>query len=47
MNIIKNYYQLIYKKDMVERVKDDTSGEYYKLLEGLMLRNYNQILINQ
>lgn len=43
MNIIKNYYQLIYKKDMVERVKDDTSGEYYKLLEGLMLRNYNQI----
>ena len=47
MNIIKNYYQLIYKKDMVERVKDDTSGEYFKLLEGLMLRNYNQILRNQ
>ena len=43
MKIIRNYYQLIFKKEMVERVKDDTSGEYFKLLEGLMLRNYNQI----
>lgn len=47
MKIIRNYYQLIFKKDMVERVKDDTSGEYFKLLEGLMLRNYNQIQISQ
>lgn len=47
MKIIRNYYQLIFKKDMVERVKDDTSGEYFKLLEGLMLRNYNQVQISQ
>lgn len=37
MKMIKRYFKQIFKnKDMIERVKEDTSGEYSKLLEGLM-----------
>ena len=32
MNIIKKYYQQIYQKDMIEDIKDDTSGNYRKIL---------------
>ena len=38
MKLIRRYYKQIYKKDMIERVKDDISGEYQKLLEGLMTK---------
>lgn len=37
MKMIKRYYKQIFKnKDMIERVSEDTSGDYFKLLEGLM-----------
>ena len=37
MKMIKRYFKQIFKnKDMIERVKEDTSGDYFKLLEGLM-----------
>ncbi len=36
MKMIKRYFKQIFKKDIIERVKDDTSGDYFKLLEGLM-----------
>jgi annexin A7/11 len=37
MKMIKRYFKQIYKnKDMIERVKEDASGDYSKLLEGLM-----------
>ena len=37
MKMIKRYFKQLFKnKDMIERVKEDTSGEYFKLLEGLM-----------
>lgn len=36
MKIIKRYFKQIFKKDMIQRIKEDTSGEYQKLLEGLM-----------
>ena len=39
MKIIKRYFKQIFKKDMIQRVKEDTSGEYQKLLEGLMSKN--------
>ena len=29
---IKQYYQQLYKKDMVKAVEDDISGDYKKLL---------------
>ena len=36
MKLIKRYFKQIFKKDMIQRIKEDTSGEYQKLLEGLM-----------
>jgi len=36
MNIIKKYYQQIYKKDMIEDVKSDISGDYQKLMIELI-----------
>ena len=36
MKIIKKYYTLLYQKDMVEDIKDDTSGDYRKLLVALI-----------
>ena len=39
MKIIKRYFKQIFKKDMIQRVKEDTSGEYQKILEGLMSKN--------
>ena len=39
MKLIKRYFKQLYKKDMIERVNEDTSGEYQKLLEGLMSKN--------
>ena len=39
MKLIKRYFKQIYKKDMIQRVNEDTSGEYKKLLEGLMSKD--------
>ena len=39
MKMIKKYFKQIYKKDMIERVNEDTGGEYQKLLEGLMSKS--------
>ena len=39
MRMIKKYFKQIYKKDMIERVNEDTGGDYQKLLEGLMSKN--------
>ena len=39
MKMIKRYYKQIYKKDMIQRVKEDTDGEYQKLLEGLLSKS--------
>ena len=36
MDKIKKYYQIIYKKDMIDQVNDDLSGSYKKIIEGLM-----------
>lgn len=36
MKMIKRYFKQIFNKDMIERVKEDTSGDYLKILEGLM-----------
>ena len=36
MVYIKRYFKQIYNQDMLERVNEDTSGDYQKLLEGLM-----------
>ena len=32
---IKQYYKQLYKKDMIEGIKDDTSGSYRKILVEL------------
>ena len=34
--IIKQYYKLLYGKDMVEDIKDDVSGDYRNLLVALL-----------
>ena len=36
MNIIKRYYKQLYKKDMVEDIKNDISGDYQKLMIELI-----------
>ena len=36
ITIIKEYYKLLYQKDMVNDIKRDTSGYYRKLLEALL-----------
>ena len=36
IKLIKRYFKQIFKKDMIQRVKEDCSGEYQKLLEGIM-----------
>lgn len=36
MKRIKKYYKKLYNKDMIEEVKDDISGSYQKIIEGLM-----------
>ena len=36
MKRIKKYYKKLYNKDMVEEVKDDISGSYQKIIEGLI-----------
>ena len=36
MKRIKKYYKKLYNKDMVEEVKDDISGTYQKIIEGLI-----------
>ncbi len=35
MNRIKQFYKLNYKKDMIEDIKGNTSGDYQKLLVKL------------
>ena len=37
--MIKKYFKQIYQKDMIQRVNEDTGGEYQKLLVGLMSKN--------
>ena len=32
MNHIKQYYKQLFKKDMIDDIKGDTSGDYRKLL---------------
>ena len=32
MNLIKSEYKNMFKNDMLEHVKDDTSGDYRKIL---------------
>ena len=39
MKMIKKYFKQIYQKDMIQRVNEDTGGEYQKLLVGLMSKN--------
>ena len=36
MKRIKKYYKKLYSKDMIEEVKDDISGSYQKIIEGLI-----------
>jgi predicted transcriptional regulator len=36
MKKIKKYYKKLYSKDMIEEVKDDISGSYQKIIEGLI-----------
>ena len=36
MKKIKKYYKKIFNKDMNEDVKDDLSGNYQKIIEGLI-----------
>ena len=36
MNIIKKYYKQLYKKDMIEDIKNDISGDYQKLMIELI-----------
>ena len=36
MKRIKKYYKKLYNKDMIEEVKDDISGSYQKVIEGLL-----------
>ena len=36
MNIIKKYYKQLYQKDMIEDIKNDTSGDYQKLMIELI-----------
>ena len=38
MKYIKTYYKQIFKKEMLQRVKESTTGEYQLLLEGLIRR---------
>ncbi len=36
MKIIKEYYKLLYQRDMVEDIKNDTSEDYRKLLLAII-----------
>ena len=36
MDVIKEYYKILYSKNLVDDVKDDTSGNYQKLLVALI-----------
>ena len=36
MDMIKLYFKQIFQKNMTERIKEDISGEYQKLIEGLI-----------
>ena len=36
MNIIKKYYKQLYKKDMIDDIKNDISGDYQKLMIELI-----------
>ena len=36
MGVIKEYYKILYSKNLVEDVKNDTSGDYQKLLMALI-----------
>ena len=42
MNIIKQYFKQLYAKDMVKEVEDDVSGDYKKLLIGLLNKSNDQ-----
>ena len=42
MNIIKQYFKQLYGKDMVKEVEDDVSGDYKKLLIGLLNKSKNE-----
>ena len=39
MDLIKRFFKQIFNKDMIERVKEDSSGDYSRLLEFLMSNN--------
>ena len=45
MPYIKQYYKQLFKKDMVEDIKGDTSGEYRKLL--VKLANWNNLICSK
>ena len=34
--IIKQYYKVLYSRDILEDIKDDVSGDYRKLLVGMI-----------
>lgn len=36
MDVIKEYYKILYSKSLVEDVKDDTNGDYQKLIMALI-----------
>ena len=36
MDIIKEYYKILYSRNLVDDVKSDTSGHYQKLLLALI-----------
>ena len=36
MDVIKEYYKILYSKNLVDDVKGDTSGKYQKLLVALI-----------
>ena len=42
MSTIKQYFKQLYGKDMVKEVEDDVSGDYKKLLIGLLNKSKNE-----
>ena len=42
MKIIKQYFKQLYGKDLVKEVEDDVSGDYKKLLIGLLNKSNNE-----
>ena len=45
MNYIKKYYKQLYKKEMVDDIKSDISGDYQKLMIEL-INYFYKIFLN-